>query len=186
MDGRWCGHLGRKISLPLVEGMTGVRRRSAVVCRDLAWLEAGWPRDATCIDMRRVYPPFEKTPPKLLSLARVLRRRQTDAERVMWHLVRRRQLGVKFRRQHPIEPYVLDFYCHRLRLAVEVDGAGHVQPTKRAEDRERSAVLQAQGIKVVRFTNVEVLQETEAVAEALWLACEERRDTREGGERLCP
>ena len=135
--------------------------------------------------MRRVYPPFEKTPPKLLSLARSLRRRQTDAERVMWQLVRRRQLGAKFRRQHPIEPYVLDFYCHELRLAVEVDGAGHMQPTKRAEDHQRSAALQAQGIRVIRFTNIEVLRETDAVAEALWLACEERREPCEDAERLC-
>ena len=132
--------------------------------------------------MRRVYPPFEKTPPKLLSLARALRRRQTDAERVLWQLVRRRQLGVKFRRQHPIESYVLDFYCHELRLAVEVDGAGHMETTKRAEDRERSATLEAQGIKVIRFTNVEVLQETDAVAEALWLECEARREARDCGE----
>ena len=154
--------------------------------RDFAWLEAGWLGDANRVDMCRVYPPFEKTPPKLLSLARSLRRRQTDAERVMWHLVRRRQLGAKFRRQHPIEPYVLDFYCHELRLAVEVDGAGHMQPTKRAEDHQRSAALQAQGIRVIRFTNVEVLLETDAVAEALWLACEERREPCEDAERLCP
>ncbi len=133
--------------------------------------------------MRRKYPPFEKIPPKLLSLARSLRRRQTDTERVMWQLVRRRQLGVKFRRQHPIEPYVLDFYCHELGLAVEVDGAGHMQPTKRAEDRQRSAALEALGIEVIRFTNIEVLQETDAVAEALWLACEERRETCEDAER---
>ena len=120
------------------------------------------------------YGPFENTPPRLLKLARVLRRRQTDAESAVWQLVRRRQLGVKFRRQHPIDPYVLDFYCHELRVAVEVDGGGHARAESRARDHERSAALEAQGIRVVRFTNVEVLQETEAVAEALWLVCQER------------
>ena len=148
------------------------------MCRDLALLEADWRRSADSVLMRQAYPPFEKTPPGLLKLARALRGRQTDAERVLWQLVRSRLLGVKFRRQHPIDPYVLDFYCHALRLAVEVDGAGHMQPTKRADDRLRSTALEAQGIKVIRFTNVEVLQETDAVAEAVWLACEERREAR--------
>ena len=125
--------------------------------------------------MARLYGPFEKTPDRLLSLARALRRRQTDAERVLWHLVRRQQMGVKFRRQHPIDPYVLDFYCHELRLAVEVDGSGHVSATGRARDEERSDELRARGIEVVRFSNVDVLLETSAVAEAIWLACQKRR-----------
>ena len=126
--------------------------------------------------MSHPHGPFEKTPPRLLKLARVLRRRQTDAEALLWHLLRRRQLGVKFRRQHPIEPYVLDFYCHELRLAVEVDGGGHTTATARARDRERSAVLQEQGIQVLRFSNLDVLENPDAVAEALWLACQERPD----------
>ena len=120
------------------------------------------------------YGPFEKTSPRLLKLARALRRRRTDAEGAVWQLVRRRQFGAKFRRQHPIDPYVLDFYCHELRLAIEVDGGGHSHARSRARDLERSASLEAQGIRVVRFTNTEVLQETESVAEALWLVCQER------------
>ena len=118
--------------------------------------------------------PFERTPRRLIELARALRRGQTDAEGVLWQLVRRRGMGVKFRRQHPIAPFVLDFYCHELRLAVEVDGNQHAAPTGRAGDARRSATLESRGIEVLRFSNREVLQETTAVADALWLACQER------------
>lgn len=117
---------------------------------------------------------FEMTPPRLIKLARTLRRGQTGAEEVLWQLVRRRGMGVKFRRQHPLAPFVLDFYCHELRLAVEVDGGQHAAQTGRASDARRTAALEARGIRVLRFSNLEVLQETTAVAEALWYACQER------------
>ena len=120
-------------------------------------------------------PPFEETPPRLINLARALRRRQTDAEGVLWGLVRSRRMNVKFRRQHPMEPYVLDFYCHELRLAVEVDGSGHTAPAGRVTDERRTAALAVRGVQVLRFSNLELLQETRAVAEALWRACQERR-----------
>ena len=120
-------------------------------------------------------PPYEETPPHLIKLARSFRKRQTDAEVVLWWLVRSRQMGVKFRRQHPIEPFVLDFYCHELRLAVEVDGGRHAATAGRMNDERRTAALAARGIQVLRFSNLEVLQETSAVAEALWRACQERR-----------
>ena len=119
--------------------------------------------------------PYEETPPHLINLARSLRKRQTNAELVLWWLLRSRQMGVKFRRQHPMQPYVLDFYCHELRLAVEVDGYGHDAPAGRANDVRRTAALEAQGIQVLRFTNLQVLQETRAVAETLWRTCRERR-----------
>ncbi|MDE0131393.1 MAG: DUF559 domain-containing protein [bacterium] len=120
-------------------------------------------------------PLYEETPPHLIKLARSLRKRQTKAELVLWWLVRSRQMGVKFRRQHPIDPYVLDFYCHELRLAVEVDGYRHAATAGRARDARRTAALAARGIQVLRFSNLEVLQETGAVAEAIWRACQKRR-----------
>ena len=124
--------------------------------------------------MSHPYRPFEKTPPRLIKLARALRRGQTDAEGVLWQLLRRRGMGVKFRRQHPSAPFVLDFYCHELRLAVEVDGGQHAAQTGRTSDARRTAILKARGIHVLRFANLEVLQETIDVAEALWHACQER------------
>ena len=106
--------------------------------------------------------------PQLLALARKLRQEQTDAEQLLWHLLRNRQFGgVKFRRQYPVAPYVLDFYCHEARLAIEVDGGQHNEPDRERRDAERVAHLGAQGITVIRFWNHEVLQETEAVLEQL-------------------
>ena len=121
--------------------------------------------------------PFEETPKRLINLARALRRRQTDAEGLLWALVRNRRMGVKFRRQHPIQPYVLDFYCHELRLAVELDGGQHTAPAHRIRDRRRTSALAARGIRVLRFSNLEVLQETQAVAETLWKTCQHPHPT---------
>jgi hypothetical protein len=74
-------------------------------------------------------------PRELLRLSRTLRQESTDAETLMWQLLRGRQIaGAKFRRQHPFEPYVLDFYCHELKLAVEVDGGQHNEPAGRVHD----------------------------------------------------
>ena len=105
-----------------------------------------------------------------VEFARQLRRRQTDAERKFWGYLRgRRFVGLKFRRQVPCGIYVLDFYCHELRLAVELDGGQHLES---AHDVERGAWLAGQGIRVVRFWNHDVLTRTEAVLEALRLAVE--------------
>ncbi|MSQ09739.1 MAG: endonuclease domain-containing protein [Dehalococcoidia bacterium] len=94
-----------------------------------------------------------------------MRRGATDAEALLWRLVRNRQVcGAKFRRQHQFGPYIIDFYCAELRLALEVDGGHHFEPDESAYDALRSDELAAAGVLVVRFTNVEVLAESEAVA----------------------
>ncbi len=109
-----------------------------------------------------------KLPPLLLQRARELRKNQTDSERLLWGLLRaRRFLGLKFRRQHPVPPYILDFYCPELKLAIEVDGGQHAQPEQRRKDRRRTAYLNEQGITVIRFWANEVLKETEAVLQAI-------------------
>jgi adenine-specific DNA methylase len=108
-------------------------------------------------------------PADLLEFARKLRKEQTDAEKLMWFLLRDRRLaGRKFRRQHPVEPYVLDFYCHELRLAVELDGGQHNMPEGRRHDEKRSKFLVEKGIRVLRFWNHDVLRDTEVVLEAIW------------------
>ena len=74
--------------------------------------------------------------PKTVKAARLLRNRQTDAEALLWSKLRNRQLfGLKFRRQHPIVPYVIDFYCHAHQLAIEVDGSQHLTKTGHAQDQ---------------------------------------------------
>ena len=93
--------------------------------------------------------------------AKTLRSGMTDAERRLWSRLRREQLGVKFRRQHPLGTYVLDFVCLNPKLVVEVDGSQHLQQA--AYDERRTAWLETQGYAVLRFWANEVLSETDAV-----------------------
>jgi len=97
--------------------------------------------------------------------ARALRRAATPAERALWDLVRGQKLGVKFRRQQPLGPYIVDFFCEQAGLVVEVDGAAHFPRPDR--DRVRDAVLRAAGCRVLRVPNREVLEHSERVLERL-------------------
>ena len=95
--------------------------------------------------------------------ARNLRANMTDAEARLWRALRRDQLnGFSFRRQHPIGSFTVDFYCSKLRLAVEVDGGQHAQLRKQADDR-RTAWLAETGITVVRYWNNDVLSNLDGV-----------------------
>jgi very-short-patch-repair endonuclease len=98
--------------------------------------------------------------------ARRLRRNQTDAERVLWFRLRDRRLaGLKFKRQVPIDRYVVDFACAERKLIIEVDGGQHDQ--RREQDNNRTAALEAMGYLVLRFWNNDVLQNTDGVLEAI-------------------
>jgi very-short-patch-repair endonuclease len=108
-------------------------------------------------------------PPELLIFARQLRKDQTDAEQLLWYMLRgRRFCGYKFRRQYPMFGYILDFYCHDATLAVELDGGGHGHEEQRLSDEERTKALEASGIRVVRFWNNDVLNSLEVVLEVLY------------------
>ncbi len=114
-------------------------------------------------------------PTQFLDFARQLRRQATDAESLLWRLLRGRQIAnAKFRRQHPFPPYILDFYCHELKLVVELDGGQHNEEVGRRRDAQRDEYLAGHGIRVLRFWNNEVLGETEAVLEAIYAAAVER------------
>jgi very-short-patch-repair endonuclease len=96
--------------------------------------------------------------------ARDLRQGGTDAERKLWYHLRAGRLnGLKFRRQHPIPPYIVDFYCDAKKLVVELDGSQHNEEV----DRERSRFLEAQGLRILRYWDNEVLQHMDAVLEAI-------------------
>jgi very-short-patch-repair endonuclease len=102
--------------------------------------------------------------PALKQRRRELRLNQTEAEKALWKHLRNKQLyGVKFFRQFSVGPYILDFYCPQLRLAIELDGGQHTEEDAREYDAARSAYLQAQGIDVMRFWNHDVLNQTESV-----------------------
>ncbi|MBS0455725.1 MAG: endonuclease domain-containing protein [Proteobacteria bacterium] len=99
-----------------------------------------------------------------LERSRELRQSLTDAERELWfHLRGRRLQGLKFRRQHSIPPYFVDFFCEQAKLVVELDGSQHDEMT----DAARTRFLEACGLRVLRFWDNEALTETEAVLEAI-------------------
>jgi very-short-patch-repair endonuclease len=99
--------------------------------------------------------------------ARALRQRLTDAEKLLWRHLRNRGLGGwKFRRQYPVGSFIVDFICVEKNLVIEVDGGQHAE--NEALDLQRSAHLNKMGYRVLRFWNNEVLQETEAVLEAIF------------------
>ncbi len=105
----------------------------------------------------------------LLERCRDLRRGATDAEQVLWRLLRNRQVGgAKFRRQHQFGPYILDFYCAEANLAIEADGGQHYSDEGAKCDRERARYLDARSVRTLRFSNLEVLQNTEGVVRRIW------------------
>jgi very-short-patch-repair endonuclease len=101
---------------------------------------------------------------KRLPNARKLRQEQTDAEKTFWNQVKDRRLeGHKFRRQVPIDPYIVDFMCLEKRLVVEIDGGQHDE--NRAKDDHRTRYIEQQGFRVIRFWNNDVLQNMPGVLE---------------------
>jgi very-short-patch-repair endonuclease len=105
--------------------------------------------------------------PKTLSRARKLRRTLTDAETILWSRLRRDALGVRFRRQHPVGPYIADFACIPARLIVEVDGGTHGTDAERDHDARRDAFMRAQGWRVVRVWNTDVYERLESLMEMI-------------------
>ena len=98
--------------------------------------------------------------PEVFNLAREMRLNPTEAEKEMWTILRKfRHKGYVFRRQHPIEYYIADFYCHNLRLVIEVDGKIHTKKENQDHDDRRSGELERFGLKVIRFSNEQVMQD---------------------------
>jgi very-short-patch-repair endonuclease len=110
----------------------------------------------------------------ITNIAKILRKRSTDTERLLWRYLRIRQIeGLKFRRQEPIGNYIADFVCFESKMVIEVDGGQHTASEK---DTERDAWLQSQGFKVLRFWNHEVLTNIEGVLEVIRHNCLESRN----------
>ena len=114
------------------------------------------------IELSRIAGRLRKLSDRDKSLISKLKRKETKAEGKLWDLVRNRQLsGLKFRRQHKIGKFIVDFFCAEKLLAVEVDGAIHAYRVK--EDEARSRWLESLGIRVIRFSNEMVLEHPEVV-----------------------
>ncbi|MBQ3631381.1 MAG: endonuclease domain-containing protein [Prevotella sp.] len=100
-------------------------------------------------------------------LARDLRRCSTAPETVLWQHLRRNALGVKFRRQHPLGPYVLDFFCYELNLCIELDGESHNHHIAEEHDKIRTKYLNEKGITVLRYSNDVVYYHVWAILETI-------------------
>ncbi|HEX4635977.1 MAG TPA: endonuclease domain-containing protein [Rhizomicrobium sp.] len=104
-------------------------------------------------------------------LAKLLRANATDAERILWSILRGKQLAdLRFRRQQPIGPYIADFFCPSAKLIVELDGSQHGADKIAAYDEERTRFLESKGYRVIRFWNIEVMKDRDSVAEAIFRA----------------
>lgn len=110
---------------------------------------------------------------KLYQYGRELRVTSTKAEKVLWEYLRNRNLGgLKFRRQHPIDKFIADFYCHEKKIVVELDGAIHDDKMNAQYDEARTYELNGSGIKVIRFRNSEVENNISLVIEEIKRATE--------------
>ena len=119
-----------------------------------------------------------QTPPdlwqKLKPHARDMRQNPTRAENFLWQMLRAKQLGVKFRRKHTVDRFILDFYAPEAKLCVELDGNGHTALEQIQKDRARDTHLKSLGILVFRIWNNELLESPEGVLERLYSLVQER------------
>jgi very-short-patch-repair endonuclease len=122
--------------------------------------------------------PTWKVSSRLRSNARALRKNSTDAERILWSELRDHRLnGAGFRRQVPIENYIADFVCHSAKLVIELDGGQHFHCDQETADARRSAVIEAKGFRVLRFSNHEVMTNRAGLLETIAVAVAARAPT---------
>ncbi len=111
---------------------------------------------------------YQYNPQHLLEFAKDLRKNSTDAEHILWSILRNRQLyGLKFRRQHPIDPYIVDFFSHEAGIIIEIDGGQHNEDANRHKDEQRTRFLEEKGYTVLRFWNNEIFKNLEGVIETV-------------------
>ena len=111
-------------------------------------------------------------PNRLISLAKDLRKRTTDTEQLLWQCLRAKHFeGLKFRRQQPIGPYIVDFVCLEKKIIVELDGGQHALPEEMRNDKKRDQWFEGQGYKVLRLWDNEMLSNIRGVLEVIWVNC---------------
>lgn len=101
---------------------------------------------------------------EIIRRARILRKNMTFAESLLWGCLKKKQInGIRFRRQHPIRNFIVDFYCHSASLVIEIDGGVHLKEEQSERDENRTWELQNMGLKVIRFNNKEVISDLERI-----------------------
>ena len=126
----------------------------------------GWNGEKHIVEMH-----MEKNK-NLSSAARELRKNATKEENLLWFRFLRKY-PVRFHRQYVIKNYIVDFYCHKAKLVIELDGSQHYEPAGQAKDQARTEELNSMGLKVIRFSNRDILQRFASVCEAIHLAVNE-------------
>jgi very-short-patch-repair endonuclease len=122
--------------------------------------------------------PDWKVSDRLRTNARTLRKNSTDVERILWSELRDHRLnGASFRRQMPIKNFIADFVCHAAKLVIELDGGQHFSDQAEQKDATRSVVVEAQGFKVLRFSNLDVMENRAGVLGTIAAAIAERAPT---------
>jgi very-short-patch-repair endonuclease len=113
-------------------------------------------------------PMFYGASGKTFEKSRALRLRMTDAEKMLWnHISKKQRKGYRFRRQHPVGHFIADFYCHEAVLAIEVDGGIHRTKSQSEHDEQRDGLFKNWGIKVLRFDNDEIFYSIESVLQRI-------------------
>jgi len=116
---------------------------------------------------------FKGARPQTFAKAKSLRRKMTKAEIVLWEELKTKKLNnLKFRRQHPIHHFIADFYCHELSLIIEIDGGYHNNKEQREYDIQREKLLKFQDVRIIRFTNEEVLNNIEKIKQQILIEAE--------------
>ncbi len=118
---------------------------------------------------------FYNAKPIIFERAKAMRENMTQAEKSVWELLKsNKMLGLRFKPQHPIDIFIADFYCHSLKLVIEIDGGIHKSVDQREYDIGREAELEYWGIKVIRFTNEEVESNIDQIQSEIERICTER------------
>ena len=118
---------------------------------------------------------FYGATPEIFFRAAELRSNMTDAEKLVWEKLRNKKiLGLTFRRQHPVNQFIADFYCHKARLVIEIDGSIHEIDAYKEKDMGRDDEFSKFGLTTIRFTNREVFEELETVISRIETICKSR------------
>jgi 5-methyltetrahydrofolate--homocysteine methyltransferase len=116
----------------------------------------------------------QDAPPRVFGFAKQNRHNPTEAEAILWDAIKGKQLGGhKFRRQHPMGMYILDFYCPAKKLAIELDGGYHDDPNQKLADENRTSELNRVGVREIRFKNEDLTNDYWGVVEGILAALEE-------------
>lgn len=130
--------------------------------------------------------PRRRIHPAIRQFARELRQPLTPAEASLWRLLRNRNLGFKFRRQHEIEFFIIDFYCAEVRLCIEIDGESHLEKAQQEYDAARTEYLELIGHTVIRFTNYDVRFNIGAVMQDILDRCTELKEFKSKARQTLP